>query len=77
MLTFSTEMRSTANDLLAVMACADLALLFCMLPHSLSAFDIFAENYNFRYGYYLTKTHLAAFANCFSAATTWFVATCS
>uniref|UniRef100_A0A914X6B4 G-protein coupled receptors family 1 profile domain-containing protein n=1 Tax=Plectus sambesii TaxID=2011161 RepID=A0A914X6B4_9BILA len=64
-------MRSTANDILAAMAFADLALLFCMLPNSMAAFHVFANNYLFRLAYLLANPHLSALANWFSAAAIW------
>lgn len=66
-------MRSMANDLLAAMAFADLALLITMLPHSLAAFQVFAEDNLFRFYYFMLKTHLAALANWFSTTAIWYV----
>uniref|UniRef100_A0A1I7V7Z3 G_PROTEIN_RECEP_F1_2 domain-containing protein n=1 Tax=Loa loa TaxID=7209 RepID=A0A1I7V7Z3_LOALO len=59
------------------MAFADLALLFCMLPHSLASFEIAYHSYTFRYFYYVSKRQLNAFANFFSTAATWLVLTVS
>uniref|UniRef100_A0A915PPP0 G-protein coupled receptors family 1 profile domain-containing protein n=1 Tax=Setaria digitata TaxID=48799 RepID=A0A915PPP0_9BILA len=69
----SKGMRSKTNSLLSAMAFADLALLFCMLPHSLASFEIAYRSYTFRYFYYVSKRQLNAFANFFSAAATWLV----
>ncbi|VDN00765.1 unnamed protein product [Thelazia callipaeda] len=71
----SKGMRSKTNSLLSAMAFADLALLFCMLPHSLASFEIAYRSYTFRYFYYVSKRQLNAFANFFSAAATWLVFT--
>uniref|UniRef100_A0A0R3S5K5 G_PROTEIN_RECEP_F1_2 domain-containing protein n=1 Tax=Elaeophora elaphi TaxID=1147741 RepID=A0A0R3S5K5_9BILA len=73
----SKGMRSKTNSLLSAMAFADLALLFCMLPHSLASFEIAYRSYTFRYFYYVTKRQLNAFANFFSTAATWLVLTVS
>ncbi|MCP9265361.1 G-protein coupled receptor [Dirofilaria immitis] len=67
----SKGMRSKTNSLLSAMAFADLALLFCMLPHSLASFEIAYRSYTFRYFYYVSKRQLNAFANFFSTAATW------
>ncbi|KAL3983237.1 7 transmembrane receptor (rhodopsin family) protein [Acanthocheilonema viteae] len=73
----SKGMRSKTNSLLSAMAFADLALLFCMLPHSLASFEIAYRSYTFRYFYYVSKRQLNAFANFFSTAATWLVLTVS
>ncbi|VDO22760.1 unnamed protein product [Brugia timori] len=73
----SKGMRSKTNSLLSAMAFADLALLFCMLPHSLASFEIAYRSYTFRYFYYVSKRQLNAFANFFSTAATWLVLTLS
>lgn len=59
------------NSLLSAMAFADLALLFCMLPHSLASFEFAYRCNAFRYFYYVSKRQLNAFANLFSAAAAW------
>uniref|UniRef100_A0A914X4H6 G-protein coupled receptors family 1 profile domain-containing protein n=1 Tax=Plectus sambesii TaxID=2011161 RepID=A0A914X4H6_9BILA len=55
------------------MAFADLALLFCMLPNSMAAFQVFANNYSFRLAYQFANPHLSALANWFSAAAIWLI----
>ncbi|KAF7637923.1 G_PROTEIN_RECEP_F1_2 domain-containing protein [Meloidogyne graminicola] len=69
----SSGMKNQANILLAAMACADLAFLFCLLPNSLVSFPIFYRSIGFAYFYFITKIHFIAFANCFSTAATFFV----
>lgn len=69
----SSGMKNQANILLAAMACADLAFLFCMLPNSLVSFPLFYRSISFAYFYFLTKIHCFALANCFSTAATFFV----
>ncbi|VDK65315.1 unnamed protein product [Onchocerca ochengi] len=54
----SKGMRSKTNSLLSAMAFADLALLLCMLPHSLASFEIAYRSYTFRYFYYVSKRQL-------------------
>ncbi|VDK67952.1 unnamed protein product [Litomosoides sigmodontis] len=56
----SKGMRSKTNSLLSAMAFADLALLFCMLPHSLASFEVAYRSNTFRYFYYVSKRQLNA-----------------
>ncbi|KAL3068480.1 hypothetical protein niasHT_030771 [Heterodera trifolii] len=69
----SSGMKNQANTLLSAMAFADLAFLFCMLPHSLASFSVFYRSIRFAYFYIFTKIHWVALANCFSTAATFLV----
>uniref|UniRef100_A0A1I8AT63 G_PROTEIN_RECEP_F1_2 domain-containing protein n=1 Tax=Steinernema glaseri TaxID=37863 RepID=A0A1I8AT63_9BILA len=55
------------------MAFADIGFLISMLPHCLAPYAVFYTSISFRYLYYVTKTHVNAMANLFSAAATWLV----
>ncbi|TMS38692.1 hypothetical protein L596_005359 [Steinernema carpocapsae] len=62
-----------SNLLLSAMAFSDIGFLVSMLPHCLAPYAIFYTSKTFRYFYYVTKTHINAMANLFSAAATWSV----
>ncbi|CAJ0603631.1 unnamed protein product [Cylicocyclus nassatus] len=67
------HMKNRANLLLAFLAFCDILVFVMMFPHYLASLDLFANNLEFRYIYYLTKRHLGALTNWFSAAAIWFV----
>ncbi|KAK0400123.1 hypothetical protein QR680_003367 [Steinernema hermaphroditum] len=69
----SKGMRTESNLLLSAMAFSDIGFLVSMLPHCLAPYAVFYTSMTFRYFYYITKTHVNAMANLFSAAATWLV----